>query len=82
MENDFKIDVTVGDVIFYICTFACIHTEFQPQTSSISQDTNGSCQNHQKAERSVVYASWLPKPIPTTWQAAHRTLIRDMGQAC
>lgn len=30
MENNFELDVTVCEVIFYICTFTCIHTKTQP----------------------------------------------------
>ena len=30
MENNFKLDMRVCDVIFYIYTFTCIHTKTQP----------------------------------------------------
>lgn len=82
MENDFKIDVTVGDVIFYICTFACIHTEFQPTNIKHLSRHRWKLPESSKSREIRCVCVMAPQAHTDDLAGCSQEVIRDMGQAC
>lgn len=71
MENNFKLDVTVCDVIFYICTFTCIHTKTQPTNIKYFSRHQKKLLESKSREMCCI-GVMAPQPMVVTSQAAHR----------
>ena len=82
MKSNFKIDVTVGDVILYICAFTHIQTKSQP--TNIKYLSRRQWKLLESLKSQEIYCVWVMAPqVHTDYLAGcSQEVIRDIGQVC
>lgn len=82
MESNFKIDVTVGDVILYICPSTRIHTESQPTNIKYVSERQWKLLESLKSWEISCVWDMAPRAHTDDLAGCSQEVIRDIEQAC